>query len=156
MKVRLNGDLVLIEPLVYSRQTRSGIVLPEQAEKLAPEYGEVVLVGPGRLTDTGVLIEMPFKVHDRVFYSAFQLMPLFYNTKMHILVHAHDVVAVVEEDDLQEELLISEQVSRASCPTHGDSCRVFEAIKGGRQGVYCPTDKKFFCNEELHAKKAVS
>lgn len=47
MKIRPLGDRVLVKPLTSEEVTKSGIVLPETAEKEQKEQGEVVAIGSG-------------------------------------------------------------------------------------------------------------
>ncbi|MGB9598480.1 MAG: co-chaperone GroES, partial [Minisyncoccales bacterium] len=48
MKIKPIADHILIEPLEEEEKTKSGILLPESAEKERPEQGRVVAVGPGK------------------------------------------------------------------------------------------------------------
>lgn len=47
MKIKPLGDRILIKPLTSEQTTRSGIVIPDSAEKEQKEQGEVVAVGSG-------------------------------------------------------------------------------------------------------------
>lgn len=47
MKIKPLGNRVLVKPLTSEQTTKSGIVLPESAEKEQKEQGEVVAVGSG-------------------------------------------------------------------------------------------------------------
>lgn len=47
MKIKPLGDRVLVKPLTSEEVTKSGIVLPDTAEKEKKEQGEVVSVGEG-------------------------------------------------------------------------------------------------------------
>lgn len=47
MKIKPLGDRVLVKPLTSSEVTKSGIVLPESAEKEQKEQGIVVATGMG-------------------------------------------------------------------------------------------------------------
>ena len=51
-------------------QTKSGLYVPDTAKE-RPQEGEVVAVGPGRMTDEGKRIAMDLKVGDSVVYSKF-------------------------------------------------------------------------------------
>jgi chaperonin GroES len=48
MKIKPLGDRVLVKPFTQEEVTKSGIVLPETAEKEQKEQGEVVEVGDGK------------------------------------------------------------------------------------------------------------
>lgn len=47
MKIKPIGDRVLVRPARTEEVTRSGIVLPDSAEKQQKEQGEVVAIGSG-------------------------------------------------------------------------------------------------------------
>ncbi len=47
MRIKPLGDRILVKPLTSQEVTKSGIVLPETAEKEQKEQGEVVAVGNG-------------------------------------------------------------------------------------------------------------
>ena len=64
------ADRVVIKLLEKEEVTRSGIVLPDTAKE-KPQEGEVVAVGPGRLTDDGKRLSMELKVGDRVLYPRY-------------------------------------------------------------------------------------
>jgi len=50
--------------------TKGGIYLPDTAKE-KPQEGEVVAVGPGRVTDDGTRVDMELAVGDRVIYSKY-------------------------------------------------------------------------------------
>ena len=47
------GDRVLLEPVAEDTKTKSGIVIPDTAEKERPEKGKVVAVGEGKGREDG-------------------------------------------------------------------------------------------------------
>jgi chaperonin GroES len=64
------GDRVVIKPLPKEEVSKGGIVLPDTAKE-KPQEGEVIAVGPGRLTEDGKRIAMEVKKGDRVIYSKY-------------------------------------------------------------------------------------
>lgn len=71
-KVRLEplGERIVIKPIEQEQTTKGGIYLPDTAKE-KPQEGEVLAVGPGRLTDEGGRIPMDLTVGDRVIYSKY-------------------------------------------------------------------------------------
>jgi len=49
---------------------KSGIVLPDTVKE-RPQEGEIIAVGPGRLSEDGKRIAMEVKVGDRVVYAKY-------------------------------------------------------------------------------------
>ncbi|MEK7777577.1 MAG: co-chaperone GroES [Chloroflexota bacterium] len=64
------ADRVMVKPLEREEKTKSGIVIPDTAKE-KPQQGEVVALGPGRVTDDGKRIPLELKVGDKVIYSKF-------------------------------------------------------------------------------------
>jgi chaperonin GroES len=64
------GERVIVKPIEQEQTTRGGIVLPDTAKE-KPQEGEVVAVGPGRMSDDGQRIPMEVSKGDRVVYSKF-------------------------------------------------------------------------------------
>jgi chaperonin GroES len=64
------ADRLVVKPIQKEEMTRGGIYLPDTAKE-KPQEGEVVAVGPGRMTDDGKRIEMDVKVGDTVIYSKY-------------------------------------------------------------------------------------
>ena len=149
MKLQLTGDMVLVEPLNYPRKSKGGLELPSKMQHLEPEYGEVVEVGPGPLTEKGDHLPMPCKKGDRIFYLAVQVYPFLYTGVSCFLIQSPAVVAIVGEDETRGELMTSNERMREACPVHKHDCGLVSAIEDGRQGGYCPLGKKFYRQDEL-------
>ncbi|MCS7051188.1 MAG: co-chaperone GroES, partial [Thermomicrobium sp.] len=69
-KIRPLGDRVVVKPIQKEEVTKSGIVLPDTAKE-KPQRGQVVAVGPGRLTDDGKRLPMEVKVGDEVLFAKY-------------------------------------------------------------------------------------
>ncbi len=64
------GERVIIKPIEQEQQTKGGIFLPDTAKE-KPQEGEVVAVGPGRVSEDGKRIPMELANGDKVIYSKF-------------------------------------------------------------------------------------
>ena len=60
----------MVKPTQKEEKTKGGIYLPDTAKE-KPQEGEVVAVGPGKMTDEGKRIPMEVKVGDKVIYSKY-------------------------------------------------------------------------------------
>jgi chaperonin GroES len=69
-KIEPLGDRLVIKALPKEEVSKGGIVLPDTARE-KPQEGEVVAVGPGKLTDDGKRIAMEVKAGDKVLYSKY-------------------------------------------------------------------------------------
>ena len=64
------GDRVVVKAIEQEGQTKSGLYIPDNAKE-RPQEGNVIAVGPGRVTDDGTRIAMDLAVGDSVVYSKF-------------------------------------------------------------------------------------
>jgi chaperonin GroES len=69
-KLQPLGDRLVVKPIQREEMSRGGIFLPDTAKE-KPQEGEVVAVGPGRMTDEGKRIAMEIKAGDRVIYAKY-------------------------------------------------------------------------------------
>jgi chaperonin GroES len=72
MAVKLDplGDRVVVRPSTKEEVTKGGIVIPDTAKE-KPQEGEVVAVGPGKMTEEGKRIPPDVKVGDIVVYAKY-------------------------------------------------------------------------------------
>lgn len=94
MKLRPLGDKIVIKQLEAIEKTKSGIVLPGQAQE-KPQEAEVVAVGPGGMVD-GKEIKMEVKVGDKILYSKYSGTEVKLENVEYIIVKQSDILAIVE------------------------------------------------------------
>ena len=72
MAVKLEplADRLVVKPIEREEVTKGGIVLPDTVKE-KPQEGEVLAVGPGRMTEEGKRIAMDVKVGDIVIYAKY-------------------------------------------------------------------------------------
>ena len=70
IKIKPLADRLVVKPIEREEVTKGGIVLPDTAKE-KPQEGEVLAVGPGRLSEDGKRITMDIKVGDIVVYSKY-------------------------------------------------------------------------------------
>ena len=95
MKLKPLGDRVVLKQLEAEETTKSGIVLPGQAQE-KPQQAEVVAVGPGTVVD-GEKVVMEVKVGDKVIYSKYAGTDVKLDDEEFVVVRQNDIVAIVEE-----------------------------------------------------------
>lgn len=84
---------ILLEPEEATRQTPSGIVLPESAGE-KPQRGKVLAVGEVEITDSGAKRETPCRVGDLVYYKKWGGNEIKINGKEYLFVKFEDILAV--------------------------------------------------------------
>lgn len=94
MKLRPLGDRVVLKQLEAEETTKSGIVLPGNAQE-KPQQAEVVAVGPGGVID-GKEVTMQVKEGDKVIYQKYAGTDVKLDGEEFIVVKQSDIVAVVE------------------------------------------------------------
>ena len=94
MKLVPLGDKVVLKQLEAEETTKSGIVLPGQAQE-KPQQAEVVAVGPGGVVD-GKEVKMEVKVGDQVIYSKYSGTEVKIEDTEYIIVKQNDILAVIQ------------------------------------------------------------
>ena len=87
---------LFIEPIVENKTTKSGIVLPDTAEKEKPMMGKVLSVGPGKLNEKGELTPMSIKVGDVVLFKKYGPDEIEIDGKKLLVGTEEDVLAIIE------------------------------------------------------------
>ncbi len=87
---------LFIEPQEEEAVTKSGIVLPDTAEKERPIRGKVLAVGPGKLNDKGERIPMSVKVGDIVLFKKYGPDEIEIENKKYLVGDEDDILAVIE------------------------------------------------------------
>ena len=87
-------DRIVVKAQVAEQTTASGLVIPDSAKE-KPLEGEVLAVGPGRVTDSGQRVELDITVGDRVIYSRYGGTEVKHNGEEYLILSARDVLAKV-------------------------------------------------------------
>jgi len=96
MKIKPLSDHILIEPIKEEEKTKTGILLPETAEKEKPEEGRVIAVGPGRITEEGKLIPVSVKPGQKVLFKKYGPDEIKVDNKEYLIAKEEDILAIIE------------------------------------------------------------
>ena len=94
MKLVPLGDRVVLKQLEAEETTKSGIVLPGQAQE-KPQQAEVIAVGPGGVVE-GKEVKMEVAVGNKVIYSKYAGTEVKIDGEEYIIVKQSDILAIVE------------------------------------------------------------
>ena len=94
MKLVPLGDRVVLKQVEAEETTKSGIVLPGQAQE-KPQQAEVVAVGPGGVVD-GKEVKMEVTVGDKVIYSKYSGTEVKLDGEEYIIVKQSDILAIIQ------------------------------------------------------------
>lgn len=86
------GDRILVKPTEQEEISKGGIILPDNAKE-KPQEGEVMAVGPGRLTDEGKRIPLDLKKGDKVLYAKYGGTEVKEDDEEYLILSERDVLA---------------------------------------------------------------
>lgn len=96
MNLRPLGDRLVVKAIAKDEMTKSGLVLPDTASKERPQEGEVIAVGPGKMSENGTLIAMTVKIGDKVLFKKYAPDEFKFDGKEYLVLSEQDLLAVVE------------------------------------------------------------
>ncbi len=96
MQLKPLSNHLFIEAEKEEQKTKSGIVLPDTAEKEKPVKGTVVAVGPGKLNEKGERSPMSVKVGDKVLFKKYGPDEVEVDGKKYLVGDEDDILAILE------------------------------------------------------------
>ena len=94
MKIKPLADRVVVKPLPAEDKTKGGLFVPDTAKE-RPQQGEVVAVGPGRVSDDGKRIPAEVKVGDKILYGKYTGTEVDYEGTEYLIMRESDVFAII-------------------------------------------------------------
>ena len=88
------ADRVVLKTLDDSEQMRGGLYIPDTAKE-KPSQGEVVAVGPGKISDEGERLEMDVRTGDRVLYGKYSGTDVTLDGEEFLILRESDILAIV-------------------------------------------------------------
>ena len=93
-KIKPLADRVLVKPLEEEEVKRGGIIIPDTAKE-KPQQGEIIAVGPGKLSDSGEKMEMEVKKGDKILYGKYSGTEVTINGDEYLIMRESDILAIV-------------------------------------------------------------
>ena len=94
MSIKPLSDRILVKALEEEEVKKGGIIIPDTAKE-KPQKGEVIAVGPGRLTDAGDRQPLEVKKGDMVLYGKYSGSEVTVSDEKYIILRESDVLAVL-------------------------------------------------------------
>tara|TARA_B110000116_G_scaffold181471_1_gene157229 strand:- start:179 stop:463 length:285 start_codon:yes stop_codon:yes gene_type:complete len=94
MKIKPLSDRVVVKAEVAEEKTASGIILPDTAKE-KPQMGQVVAVGPGKISDSGSSMKMTVKVGDKVLYGKYSGTEVTFENEDYLIMKENDIFAIL-------------------------------------------------------------
>jgi chaperonin GroES len=91
------NDRVLIKPIDEGEQMYGNIVIPDMGKE-KPEMGEVIAVGPGRMSEFGKYVTVQSKVGDVVLVPKIGTLRFDYDGEEYYIVQDREILATINED----------------------------------------------------------
>lgn len=95
MNLKPIRDRVLIKPLDNETVTKSGIVIPDNAQE-KPMQGKILGVGTGKITEEGQIIPLVVREGNTVLYSKYAGQSIKIDNVEHIVLKEDEILAIVE------------------------------------------------------------
>ena len=96
MTLKPLSNHLFLEPLEEEKVTKSGIVLPDTAEREKPVKGKVLAVGPGKMNEKGERTPMSVKVGDIVLFKKDGPDEIELEGKKYLVGEEEDILAILE------------------------------------------------------------
>jgi len=94
-KIQPLSDRVVVRPLEEAEQMRGGLYIPDTAKE-KPQQGEIMAVGPGRVSDQGERIAPDVKAGDKVLYGKYSGAEVTVDGEQYLILRESDVLAVLK------------------------------------------------------------
>jgi len=89
------SDRVVVRPLEDEEQTRGGLYIPDTAKE-KPQKGEIMAVGPGKVSDQGERISPDVKAGDQVLYGKYSGTEVTVDGEAYLILRESDVLAILK------------------------------------------------------------
>jgi chaperonin GroES len=89
------ADRVVIKALDEAEQMRGGLYIPDTAKE-KPQQGEIVAIGPGKMSDEGTRIAPEVQVGDKVLYGKYSGTEVTVEGEEYLILRESDVLAVIK------------------------------------------------------------
>jgi chaperonin GroES len=93
-KIQPLADRVVVKPLEESEQMRGGLYIPDTAKE-KPQQGEIVAVGPGKVSDGGARVAPEVAVGNIVLYGKYSGTEVTVEGEQYLILRESDVLAVL-------------------------------------------------------------
>ncbi len=93
-KIQPLADRVVVRPLEESEQMRGGLYIPDTAKE-KPQQGEVVAVGPGKMSDEAKRIELDVEVGNKVLYGKYSGTEVTVEGEEYLILRESDILAIL-------------------------------------------------------------
>ncbi len=87
------GDRIVVRPIEREEISKGGVILPDTAKE-KPQEGEVIALGPGKLTETGKRLDLDIKKGDIIIYAKYAGTEVEVDNEKMLIMREGDVLAI--------------------------------------------------------------
>ncbi len=95
VKFKPLGNRVLIKATPAETVSAAGIIIPDTASQEKPQQGEVLAVGPGKITLEGNTLPMNVKVGDKVLFTKYGPTEVKIDGEEYLIAEEGDILGIV-------------------------------------------------------------
>ena len=88
------ADRVVVEPAPAEDKSAGVIILPDTAQE-KPQQGLIVAAGPGKVSDSGNLVDMTVKKGDKVLYGKYSGSEVTFDGEDYVIMRESDILAIL-------------------------------------------------------------
>ena len=93
-KIQPLADRVVVKPLEESEQMRGGLYIPDTAKE-KPQQGEVIAVGPGKLSEQGERLAPDVQVGNKILYGKYSGTEVNVESEEYLILRESDILAIL-------------------------------------------------------------
>lgn len=96
MKFKPLRDRVLVKYSEEAEKSKGGLYIPDTAKE-KPQRGEIIAVGPGKITDDGKLQKMDVKVGDMILFDKYSGSKITMDDIEYLIIREEDILGILEK-----------------------------------------------------------
>ncbi len=94
-KIKPLQDRILVKRLEEKEVKKGGIIIPDTAKE-KPQEGEVVAVGPGKVTEDGKRQPMEVKAGDKILFGKYSGSEVKLEDEEYLIMREEDVLGILQ------------------------------------------------------------
>lgn len=94
-KLKPLHDHLIVKAISDEQATKAGIILPDTMNKERSEKGEVIAIGPGKMTESGKRLEMSVNVGEKILFKKYSPDQVKIDNEEFLIIAETDVLAII-------------------------------------------------------------
>jgi chaperonin GroES len=94
MNIKPLADRVVVKPVEQEEIKQGSIIIPDTAKE-KPMQGEIVAVGPGKISDSGSKVAMEVKKGDKILYGKYSGTEVTVDGVDYLIMRESDILATI-------------------------------------------------------------